>query len=78
MRMGSDDGMRVWLNGQLIHSLDVARAAVPDDDVVPVRLRAGRNTLLVKNADRNLGWGFYLRITDPAGKPLRTVRPWKP
>ena len=75
LRIGSDDGIRVWLNDQLVHSLDAARAAVPDDDVVSVRLRAGVNTLLVKNADRNLGWGFYLRITDLQGNPLRTIRP---
>jgi hypothetical protein len=74
LRIGSDDGVRVWLNGQLQHSLDTARAAVPDEDMVPVRLRAGRNALLVKNADRNLGWGFYLRITDAEGRPLRTIR----
>ena len=78
LRIGSDDGIRVWLNEQLVHSLDAARAAVPDDDVVSVRLRAGVNTLLVKNADRNLGWGFYLRITDLQGNPMRTIRPLEP
>jgi hypothetical protein len=75
LRVGSDDGIRVWLNGRLVHSLDAARAAVPDDDIVPVRLQAGENTLLVKIAERTLGWGFYLRITDGQGGPLRAPRP---
>src|SRR5262249_49568270 len=34
--MGSDDALKVWLNGKLIHENWIARASQADDDVVPV------------------------------------------
>jgi hypothetical protein len=75
LRIGSDDGIKVWLNDRLVHAVDRARPAVPDEDAVLVRLQHGTNTMLVKSAERILGWGFYLRITDPVGRPLQTLRP---
>ncbi|HEY6555059.1 MAG TPA: hypothetical protein VI669_17010, partial [Vicinamibacteria bacterium] len=41
--IGSDDGLKVWVNGKLAHESWVGRAAQVDDDVVPVELVKGRN-----------------------------------
>src|SRR5262249_5582743 len=46
--IGSDDTVRVWLNGELVHEHLQPRGALPDQDQVSVRLQAGKNTLLVK------------------------------
>lgn len=59
---GSDDAIRVWLNGKLVLDRLTARAAQADEDAAPVRLRAGKNTLLVEVSTLAGGWGFYLRL----------------
>jgi len=63
--LGSDDGVRVWLNGLLVHDKLVKRAAVPDQDTVAVTLKPGWNKLLVKVEEAGGDWGFFLRIPNP-------------
>jgi lysophospholipase L1-like esterase len=61
--LGSDDGIGAWLNGQAVLSnLSVARAVGPDQERVKVRLRAGRNVLLVKVTQFSGNWGFCARF----------------
>ncbi len=64
LRIGSDDDIKVWLNGELVLSRNVDRPAVPDEDIVPVTLQKGQNQLLLKVCNRLYSWGFYARITD--------------
>ena len=47
MFVGSDDSVKVWLNGKLVHKAFVARGADDYQDLFPVTLKQGRNTLLV-------------------------------
>ncbi len=60
--LGSDDGVRVWLNGKLVHNNFVRRGTVKDEDIIPVNLRKGTNTILVKVVQGDGGWGFVLRF----------------
>jgi lysophospholipase L1-like esterase len=61
--VGSDDGVAVWLNGeQRLDDLNVARAVAPDQERVPVRLRAGANVLLLKISQLEGNWGFCARF----------------
>jgi hypothetical protein len=46
--LGSDDAVRVFLNGELVHESRAARVAAPGEDRFDVRLSAGENRLLVK------------------------------
>jgi len=62
---GSDDGIRIWLNDELIHHNLVKRGPVPDNDLVKGKLKAGWNKLLVKVEQGSGWWAFYLRIPDP-------------
>jgi WD40 repeat protein/serine/threonine protein kinase/tetratricopeptide (TPR) repeat protein len=65
--LGSDDGVRLWLNGQLVHENPAWRKAVPDDDAVPASLEAGWNTLLAKVANVTHEHALYLRLSaEPA------------
>ena len=70
LRVGSDDDVKVWLNGKEVLSKSVARTAVIDQDIVPVNLKEGTNEILLKVCNRTGGWGFHLRITDSQGRPL--------
>jgi putative heme-binding domain-containing protein len=46
--VGSDDGVKVWNNGQVVWTNDVSRSALPFQDVVFIELQPGSNDLLVR------------------------------
>jgi len=62
MGVGSDDGVRVWLNGQVVHSHETGRGYSPNADKVTVRLNAGVNRILVKISQHNGGYGFGMSV----------------
>jgi len=57
---GSDDGMRLWLNGKLIVDKDVPRGLDPEADKFTLDLQAGVNHLFVKVAQGAVGWEFQM------------------
>ena len=62
--LGSDDGIKVWLNGKLVHDNWIPRGIQKDNDVVPLKLVKGSNQLLLKVQDMSGGWGFMARALD--------------
>lgn len=46
--IGSNDGIQVWLNGEKVHDHDVVRGLKAGEDHVDVRLRSGKNYVLLK------------------------------
>ena len=62
LRFGSDDGLRVWLNGKLVHDNKITRGSAADQDKFEVELGEGENTLLVKISQSAGGAGFYFNI----------------
>ncbi|HEX8238020.1 MAG TPA: thermonuclease family protein [Abditibacteriaceae bacterium] len=67
---GSDDTMRVWINGELVVNKPELRAAVPDTDRTSAKLIAGDNEVLVEVSTGDGGWGFFFRLLDEAGQDL--------
>ncbi|MCC7495473.1 MAG: SUMF1/EgtB/PvdO family nonheme iron enzyme [Fimbriimonadaceae bacterium] len=68
--LGSDDGLAVWLNGVQVHGNDVPRGCAPNQDVLDLALRAGRNELLLKVCNQTGGYAFYFSTTPTAqGQP---------
>lgn len=63
---GSDDGIKVWVNGTLVWKNWVHRGSRLDQDIFPVHLKKGWNMILLKVFNRMHGHGFdfYLRFTD--------------
>ena len=60
MLVGSDDAVKVWLNGVLVHNNPVNRGADNYQDQFPVTLKKGTNTLLIAVYERGGGWsGFF-------------------
>lgn len=74
LRVGSDDGVAIWLNGERVHSRRVFRGLAVDEDSVPVQLRAGRNLLLLKISQGGGDWGFCARLCNASGEPLDLSR----
>ncbi len=60
IRFGSDDQAKVWLAGEQVFTFAQGRAPAIDQDIVPVKLRAGENQILVKVCDMQSGWGFSI------------------
>lgn len=58
--LGSNDGIRVWINGKLVLDKLVARRAVPNDDIISVPMKKGENTILVKVDQLGNKWGFFM------------------
>lgn len=60
MFAGSDDSVKVWLNGEIVHENFVDRGAYDYQDVFRVTLKQGKNVLLVAVYEGAGGWsGFF-------------------
>ncbi len=72
LALGSDDSLRVWLDGAPLLSKRVARAAAPDQDRVVLELTPGRHELLLAVVNDRGGFAFASRIVgeDLGGLPL--------
>jgi dienelactone hydrolase len=70
LSVGSGDGIRLWLNGNLVLSRDGLRSMIPDEDQIEVDTNAGVNTLLVKVAVRST---FSVRVLEPGTVFTRKV-----
>jgi len=71
LKLGSDDQVKVYLNGKLIHSNDEARPFELDEDSVPgLALKKGLNSLVVKVVNEEEDWELSARFIDKDGKPV--------
>ena len=74
LALGSDDGVVVWLDGKRAHTNLVPRGYSSREDRVPIRLKAGRNALLLKITQGGGGWCFGAHLEDARGGPLEGVK----
>lgn len=72
--VGSDDGVKAWINGRPIFVNATVRAALPFQDVIPVELQAGSNDLLVRVHNVNGDCGLYLHYR-ALGNVMVTIPP---
>ena len=59
--MGSDDGLRVWLDGELVLDRNAARGLDPRADRLGLTLSPGLHHLLVKVNNGGGAWAFQMR-----------------
>jgi hypothetical protein len=74
LEMGSDDGIKAWLNGQLVFDQWNEGGVSPRQKRVPVKLAKGWNDLMLKVVDQQGGWVFCCRIRKPDGTALEGLR----
>ena len=65
--LGSDETVKVWLNGTEIHRKRTYRRITPDADTIPCQLKAGWNEVLCSVEQNSWTWALYLRFTDADG-----------
>ena len=73
VELGSDDGVKVWLNGELVHANDQSRGCNPGEDKFNVRLKQGKNPMLVKITQGSGEWALCMRLRAPDGGGLAGV-----
>ncbi len=65
--LGSDDGIKAWVNGALVLTDNTARAAAPGEEKVQIHLKQGWNTLMLKVTQNVMGWGACARLIGADG-----------
>ena len=62
MGVGSDDAVKVWLNGKVVHVNKVDRRTTGIQDLFRVNLNAGNNLLMIKISDNLWNWGMFFEV----------------
>lgn len=62
--VGSSDGVKIWLNGELVHANWLYRGIMPDSDRIPVNFKKGNNQVVLKIQNVLGDWGFCCRLLD--------------
>jgi hypothetical protein len=62
---GSDDTLTVWCNGEKLLAQNVGRGAAPDQDFAKLKLKQGKNQLLIKICNGGGEFGFYFLPKEP-------------
>jgi hypothetical protein len=77
LRLGCKNAWKIWLNGELVFGRDEYHRGMSIDQYkLPVSLKKGKNTLLVKlcqneqTEDWTVQWQFQLRVCDASGTAL--------
>jgi hypothetical protein len=70
LELGSDDGIKAWLNGKLVFDRWSEHGAAPRQERVPVKLARGWNELMLKVVDQQGGWVGACRVRKPDGQAL--------
>ncbi|MBM4085385.1 MAG: hypothetical protein FJ272_11395 [Planctomycetes bacterium] len=69
--VGSDDGFKLWVNGEFIGGENAMRSLGMDTNRYDVKMQPGRNLILLKVVQGGGPTGWSLRLTDLQGKPLK-------
>ncbi len=62
MRTGSDDAIKVWLNGKVVHNNPTNRGVGDFQEAFNVDLKKGNNLLLVKVSERDGLWSMFVGV----------------
>lgn len=73
--LGSDDGIKVYLNNKQVLFKDVKRSVGPDQETLELKLKKGKNDLLLKILNYGGASGFYFALkSDQVTLPPEIVR----
>ena len=65
LSLGSNDGAKVWVNGEEVFNLYTGRGLEKHQNKIDVNLHEGENLVLVKVANLGASWGLALAFDDP-------------
>jgi hypothetical protein len=73
LEFGSDDGIKIWLNGQVVYGASAGGKCVPGAHKADVALKEGWNLLFVKITQCSGPWEFCGRVAKRDGTHLEGV-----
>ena len=73
LERGCDDGIKAWVNGELVHRNNRSGGVSPGSEVVEIELREGWNELLLKIVNGGGDWGACARVVATDGKPIANL-----
>ena len=68
--LGSDDAIKVWIDGDVKLAKNVKRDVAADQEKLNVNLTQGRHELLIKIANYKEGSGYYFKASHDGGENL--------
>ncbi|MBE3069099.1 MAG: HEAT repeat domain-containing protein [Planctomycetes bacterium] len=74
LEIGTDDGIKLWINGKLVHANNAIRALTPGSDKAQATLRKGWNDMLAKITQHTAGCGACIRMRKADGSILDGLR----
>lgn len=72
--LGNDDGVKLWVNGELMLTNRDHVAAAPERLKVPIKLKKGNNAILMKIVNGDGPHGFYLSVTSEQELKVAAVK----
>lgn len=67
LEIGSDDGIKIWVNGKLVHASNAVRGLAAAQEIAHADLKQGWNDVLVKITQHTAGCGACIRVCKPDG-----------
>jgi len=74
LEVGSDDGVKVWIEGKLVHQNNAVRPCSPGQDKAKVALKEGWNAVLMKVTQGGGEWQACVRFRTTDGKKVQGLR----
>jgi hypothetical protein len=74
LELGSDDGIKAWLNGKQVHANNAARGCEPNQDKVKLTLKEGWNELMLKVNNGGGDFAACARIRAADGAKLQGLK----
>jgi hypothetical protein len=74
LELGSNDGIKAWLNGTVVHENNAARALTPNEDRIEIQLQEGVNTLMLGIYNMGGEWQATARIVGKDGAPVQGLK----
>lgn len=72
--IGTDDGVKLWLNGKCVHANNAIRGLTPDQDKARAAVKQGANEMLLKITQHTAGCAACVRIRGADGSPIDGLR----
>ena len=74
LEIGSDDGIKIWVNGKVVHANNIERAIRAGDDKAEALLKEGWNDFLLKITQNVMGCGACVRLRNLDGSTIEGLR----
>ena len=73
LELGSNDGIKAWLNEEIIATNNVSRGAAPGQEKENVTLQEGWNSIMLAITNERGSWGTFARFVDSDGDTVETI-----